>query len=169
MPLDDSEPGSNSLRNGRRLGQLGFTMIELIMVMVLVGVVAVFVVPRINDSDFNARGFHDGTLAFLRYAQKTAIAQRRTVCVAFTADSATLTIASAANTNSCDTNLAGPSGETPGRIAAGAGIAYQTVPGPFFFTALGQPSLPLALQVTQAGTPIGVAITVEAETGYVHD
>lgn len=169
MPLDDSEPDSNSLRHGRRLGQLGFTMVELIMVMVLVGVLAVFVVPRINDSDFNARGFHDGTLAFLRYAQKTAIAQRRTVCVAFTADAATLTIASAANTSSCDTNLAGPDGTMPGRVAAAPGIAYQAVPGPFYFTALGQPKQALALQVTQAGTPIGVAITVEAETGYVHD
>lgn len=150
-------------------GVRGFTLIELIMVLILVGILAVFVAPRLAGNDFEARGFHDGTLAFLRYAQKTAIAQRRTVCVAFTASSATLTIASAANTNSCDTNLVGPGGETPGHLAAGADIAYQAVPGSFHFTALGQPSLPLALQVTQAGTAIGVAITVEAETGYVHD
>lgn len=147
----------------------GVTLIELIMVIVLLGVLAVVAIPRLSSQDFEARGFHDGTLAFLRYAQKTAIAQRRTVCVAFTASSATLTIASAANTNSCDTNLVGPGGETPGQLAAGAGIAYQAVPGSFHFTALGQPSAPLALQVTQAGTAIGVAITVEAETGYVHD
>lgn len=150
-------------------GVRGFTLIELIMVLILVGILAVFAAPRLADNDFEARGFHDGTLALLRYAQKTAIAQRRTVCVAFTANSATLTIASAANTSNCDTNLAGPDGTMPGRVAAAPGIAYQAVPGPFFFTALGQPSLPLALQVTQAGTPIGVAITVEAETGYVHE
>lgn len=150
-------------------GVRGFTLIELIMVLVLVGIVAVFAAPRLGGQDFNARGFHDGTLAFLRYAQKTAIAQRRTVCVAFTADAATLTIASAANTSSCDTNLAGPDGTMPGRVAAAPGIAYQAVPGPFFFKALGQPKQALALQVTQAGTPIGVAITVEAETGYVHE
>lgn len=150
-------------------GVRGFTLIELIMVLVLVGIVAVFAAPRLGSQDFEARGFHDGTLALLRYAQKTAIAQRRTVCVAFAADAATLTIASAPNTSSCDTNLAGPDGATPGRVAAATGIAYQAVPGTFYFTALGQPSAPLALQVAQAGTAIGVAITVEAETGYVHD
>lgn len=65
--------------------QRGFTLIELIMVMVMLGVLAVFAAPRIfNSDDFYARGFHDETLALLRYAQKTAIAQRRTVCVTFT-------------------------------------------------------------------------------------
>ena len=58
----------------------GFTLIELIMVIVLVGVLSVFIAPKLfNSDDFNARGFHDQTLAFLRYAQKTAIAQRRPV------------------------------------------------------------------------------------------
>lgn len=147
----------------------GFTLIELIMVMVLLGVLAVVAIPRLSSKDFEARGFHDGTLALLRYAQKMAIAQRRTVCVAFAADSATLTIASAPGSSVCDSSLAGPDGQVPGRVVAGAGIAYQTVPGPFFFTALGQPSLPLALQVSQGGTALAVAITVEGETGYVHD
>src|SRR5450759_4081551 len=77
--------------SGRRAHQRGFTLIELIMVMVMLGVLAVFAAPRIfNSGDFYARGFHDETLALLRYAQKSAIAQRRTVCVAFTTTSACL-------------------------------------------------------------------------------
>ena len=148
----------------------GFTLIELIMVLILLGVLAIFVAPRLNTKDFEARGFHDETLALLRYAQKTAVAQRRTVCVAFTSSSATLSIATTAATNACAGTLIGPKGESPAHITAGSGIAYQALPGaPFFFNALGQPSEPLALQVTQAGVGIGLTVTVVAETGYVHD
>jgi len=61
--------------------QRGFMLIELIMVMVMLGVLAVFAAPRIfNSDDFYARGFHDETLGLLRYAQKAAIAQRRSDC-----------------------------------------------------------------------------------------
>ena len=49
----------------------GFTVIELVLVIALVGALAVFAAPRIfNLSDFNARGFHDETLALLRYATR---------------------------------------------------------------------------------------------------
>jgi len=40
------------------------------MVIVMMGVLAVFAAPRLFDStDFYARGFHDETMALLRYAQ----------------------------------------------------------------------------------------------------
>jgi MSHA pilin protein MshC len=159
----------------------GFTLIELIMVLVLAGVLAVFVAPRLNVSDFFARGFHDETLALLRYAQKTAIAQRRTVCVAFPASapaSATLTIASAAASSVCDTSLIGPNqscagGPTGPRacINAKSSVSYSAGPATMSFDGLGQP-LPSATQtirVANAGVAIPQIITVEAGTGYVHD
>ena len=151
-------------------------MIELIMVMVLVGVLAVFVAPRINSSDFNARGFHDETLALLRYAQKTAIAQRRTVCVAFTTTAATLTIDAAAGTTTCPGGaMAGPRGETAATVPSlpavkMAGITYSTFPAAgFYFNGLGQPSAAQTVQVANGGVAIPQTITVEAGTGYVHD
>jgi MSHA pilin protein MshC len=148
----------------------GFTLIELVMVIVLVGVLAIFVAPRLNSADFYARGFHDETLALLRYAQKTAIAQRRTVCVAFTAGTATLTIAAAPASNTCPGNaLVGPQGESPATITARSGITYLATPGGFYFDALGQPSAPQSLQVANAGAGIGLNVIVEARTGYVHD
>ncbi len=71
--------------------QHGFTLIELIMVMVIVGILAVFVAPRFFDANvFKSRGFADQVQATLRYAQKEAIAQHRNVCVAMTASAVTL-------------------------------------------------------------------------------
>lgn len=153
--------------------QLGFTLIELIMVIILLGVLAVFAAPRIFNSDgFNARGFHDETLAFLRYAQKAAIAQRRTVCIAFSGDSASLSIASVAATTTCDTGLRGPKGDSPGAITAKAGTSYSITPTNFKFDGLGQAvdgvGALLGPQTIRVDGAAG-SIKVEAVTGYVHE
>ena len=134
----------------------GFTLIELIMVIVLVGVLAVFAAPRLfNSTDFYARGFHDETLAFLRFAQKTAIAQRRTVCVSFTINSATLKVDNDSSAG-CESNLAGPRGDTPGSITARSGVSYSALPSAVSFDALGRASLGQSLAVQGVGRTITV-------------
>lgn len=151
----------------------GFTLIELIMVIVMLGILAAYAVPRMFDSTaFNARGFHDETLAYLRYAQKTAVAQRRTVCVTFTSSSLTLAIASAAATTTCATagTLTGPKGDSGSTItlSANGGVTYSSLPTSFNFDGLGQPINPATGQTLQV---LGASnsITVEAGTGYVHE
>jgi MSHA pilin protein MshC len=143
----------------------GFTLAELVVVMLIIGVLAVAVVPRLLDSQtFDSRGFNDETLAALRYAHKAAIAQRRTVCVDFSATSVTLTLASVVGSSTCDLNLTGPAGDSPFQVAASPGVTYTAVPTDFLFNATGQASLGQTLQVAgEADT-----ITVEQETGYVH-
>jgi MSHA pilin protein MshC len=154
--------------------QGGFTLIELVMVLVLVGVLAVFAAPRfLAINDLNARGFHDETLAYLRYAHKTAIAQRRTVCVTRSANSLVLTVAAAAATSTCSVNLVGPKGESPAAITAKGGVDYSTPPGIFHFNGLGQPidsgtGAPVGTQTVQVAGASG-SITIESETGYVHE
>ena len=146
----------------------GFTLIELIVTLIVVGIIAVTAIPRFaNKADFDARGFYDGTLSILRYAQKSAVAQRRTVCVAFGADSSvTLTIASTFG-GACDTPLAGPNGVAPYALAApGGGVGFAAPPANFNFLSSGAASLGQGIGV--ANLP-GRSLTVVAATGYVQE
>jgi len=142
----------------------GFTLVELIVVIVIIAILAVVALPRLQDQGFKERGFHDETLAALRYAQKAAVAQRRTVCVTASASSIALTIADTAGSPTCNTNLAGPSGGSPFTVSAPSGVTYSTFAS-FTFSSLGQPSG--GAQTFQV-SGMADSITVEAETGYVH-
>jgi MSHA pilin protein MshC len=156
---------------------LGFTLVELIMVIVIAGVLAVYAAPRIfNTQDFYARGFHDETMAYLRFAQKTAIAQRRTVCASFTSNSLTLAVATNEGTANCAaaaSPFVGPKGEAPPTLTAKGSVTYTTTPAILHFNGLGQPTTNAgaalgAVQTLQVnGT--GKTISVEAATGYVHE
>jgi len=163
----------------------GFTLIELITVMIIIGILAVVVLPRFADrSVFAARGFQDETLSLLHFGQKAAIAQHRTVCVRFNATQAWLTVRNLSDDTSCgahaspatlpapagETLLTGPNGVTPFTVTAGSGTGYSPTPGNFYFGADGRPyqwgTTTVAVTATIAiigGSPI----TVETETGYV--
>jgi len=55
--------------------QLGFTLIELILVIVLLSIVSAVALPRFFDnSTFDQRVLFDDTLNAVRYAQKVAVA-----------------------------------------------------------------------------------------------
>lgn len=161
-----------------RTRKTGFTLVELIGVMVIIGVLAVAAMPRFFErSTFDSRAFSDQTLAILRYAQKTAIAQRRPVCVAFSGAgvvpaSVTLTISQAfggACSVGVGVGLTGPNGTTPYQLVdttsklSFSSTAPSTYPADFSFNPLGQASMGQTIQVKGAAN----VITIDQETGYV--
>lgn len=136
----------------------GFTLVELIVALIVLGIIAAVAVPRFADrADFDNRGFQDETRALLRYAQKSAIAQRRNVCVALNAAGVALTI----DTNTpadgnCDAALALPN---PARGGSGLTPSVAT----FKFRPLGDTDQAADVTMAIAGT----TITVDFNTGYV--
>jgi MSHA pilin protein MshC len=136
----------------------GFTLVELVMAMVIIGILAAVAAPRFFDNSvFQSRGFSDQVKATLRYAQKAAIAQHRFVCAAVASNSITLSLGA---TNTCGTPLALSDGST--MLNAPSGIT--ATPANFKFDVLGRPSAAQSITITGATG----AIIVEAETGYVH-
>ena len=140
---------------------------------VILGVLSVYAAPRsFIGKDYYDKGFHEETLSYLRYAQKTAVAQRRTVCLSFTHDSLALTIASASGNSVCDAAMTDANGKTPAVLSARSGTAYASLPTDFNFNALGQPvnaSSGMVSMQTWYVANITRSIVVESDTGYVHE
>ncbi|MEB0134700.1 prepilin-type N-terminal cleavage/methylation domain-containing protein [Actimicrobium sp. CCC2.4] len=143
----------------------GFTLLELILVLVITGILSAVVGPRLMDNtSLSARGFADQVLASLRYAQKTAIAQHRTVCVDYAIDRIILTQTTLAV---CPGDaLASPDGKSDYAVVAPSGIEFSVLPGALRFDALGRPAPNIGHSIQVSGVADG--ITVEAETGYAH-
>jgi MSHA pilin protein MshC len=138
----------------------GFTLAELVTTIVIMGILAAIVVPRLmSSSSFSSRGFYDEGQAVVRFAQKTAIAWRRSimVCVSVSEISAIVNADCAAP----QALLHAASG-APVKAIAPDGVMLSPVS--FSFNAIGRPSG--AIIITIPGDPER-KILVAAETGYV--
>ena len=66
------------------MAQKGFTLIELVIILVLLGIVAVFVAPRLgNVPSMNAAALSDKLRADIRYAQNLAMTRNQRGRVTF--------------------------------------------------------------------------------------
>lgn len=108
----------------------GFTLVELVGIIVIVGVLAVTVLPRVAGlGQFQGAAFREQTAAALRHAQKTAVSHRRLVCATVNANAVTLTIAATNPAAGCGAAvLAGPDGNaafassSANQITSGTGV-----------------------------------------------
>ncbi|MFA7290773.1 MAG: type II secretion system protein [Rhodocyclaceae bacterium] len=150
-----------------RRAQRGFTITELIVTVVMIGILAAVVLPRWGgETGFEERGFRDETAAALRYAQKAAVAARRRVCVDFAVDGRSLNarMDSAFGAGDCSEVVIGPAGG-PLAVTASGAASYASAPAVLTFDPLGVPGSGVTITISGLA---GLPIVVEATTGYVH-
>lgn len=140
----------------------GFTLVELVVVIVILGVVAAIGVPRFMARDgFDSRGAYDEATAIVRLAQKTAVAWRRQVYVCVSANLVTASADAA-----CATPLTNPVTGAAAQRSMPSGVTLNAVT--FSFDGLGQASANVTITFSSsiAGDPVR-QIAVTAATGHV--
>lgn len=150
--------------------QRGFTIVELITVMVIIGVLSAVALPMLTSGGNGMAGaaFRNELASTLRYAQKSAVSHRRLVCANVTASTVTLTIAQITPSTSCGMALESPDGsQIASRDAAVTasgliGMIYFQPSGTISTNGVGSATAAGAINVT--GQP---AINIQGATGYV--
>ena len=137
--------------------QAGFTLIELVLVIVLLGILSAVIAPNLTLSGVDGRNFFDYTLTRIRFAQKLAIAQHRDVYVCIGANSAAIGFATGCS----------PAASDPGGVPPPPSTAVSMTPLEFSFGAQGQVAAQHEITVT-VDNGDSYKMCVENNTGYVH-
>lgn len=138
----------------------GFTLAELVIVIVIAAILAAIAIPQFNQPEIDAAWFHEEARSTVRYAQRTAVAQRRCVFVRVTPPDLRLFYGDS-NCTITATLVRDLARGGDVEITAPAGVALSAAPNPFRFNGLGQPSAAATVTVGSR------TIVVNAETGYV--
>jgi MSHA pilin protein MshC len=152
-----------------RQGKRGFTMVELLVVIVMLGAMAAVVMPKMGAAlGLRSDAARDEVLSALRYAGQTALSHRRLVCADVSGTTVTLRIASTRPASACNSALGGPDGGSSFTANAGNAALAVAPAGTLFFqpdgrvTTDGAGTTAAARTVTVAGAQ---NITVSGETG----
>ena len=140
----------------------GFSLVELIVVLVIAGILAAIAIPRLTDAESKATAYAEQVIAVVRFAQRQAVAQHRSVFVCVQASAVSVGYDAAC------TGAAAQSGaivQIPQQLVAPGNVSLAASTTPFSFNALGQPNPIAGVTITLTGA--GKTVNVTRETGYV--
>lgn len=147
----------------------GFTLLEIVVVLLLLGVLAAIVVPRLTGSTAAEAAFAERTAAALRYAQRLAVNSGCEIQVQVDAGADRFSVLrrSGGGDTACGSGGFSDAVRDPGGsgdfTATASGSVDVTQGLTMTFDAQGLPS-PNGGSVVVGGR----SITVEADSGYVH-
>lgn len=150
--------------------EAGFTLVELIVVMVLLGILAFNVLPKFgNISDYTGPTFHDDIVSALRYVQKTAVSHRRLVCANLGGNGLTVQIAASNPASACSHDLPLPPTNAASVLSSDPAVGVASPPGMLYFQPDGRVS------TDGAGTALfndtltvgGLPVVVVGASGHV--
>jgi MSHA pilin protein MshC len=135
----------------------GYSLIELVVTITVATILAAVAIPFFSQGNVEATWFNEQAKAAVRYAQRQAVAQRRSVYVNVTATTITICYNAPPGCASPVLDLATGAAYS---VVVPAGVSISAAN--FSFNGLGQPN-PIAGVSFTAGSAIAVA----AETGFV--
>jgi MSHA pilin protein MshC len=148
--------------NNNPLRHSGFTLVELVMVMVLLAILSAVALPRFFErSAFQERGAFDDTLNAIRYAQKLAVATNCQTQFQSTATSYQIMTDNVCNAGAFTTQVRNPATNQLGLTDNLNGLAINAVPANITFFPLGNASADATIIIA------GRTIQIDAQTGFV--
>ena len=143
----------------------GFTIVELVIVLILTGIIAAYAISRLNLDGFRAQGFEQQATASIRYGQKQAIASGCNISVSISNSSCTVQYGAPVETGcaAASTSLVNPATAQNNFCDNSVPDSGAVLPATVQFDKIGRPSGSLSINL---GT---TTITVEPETGFAYD
>lgn len=148
----------------------GFTLIELIVVVMLLGILSVFAMGRLFDQNqFAAKGFFDDTVTAVRFAQKLAVSSGCAVQVQITNTGYQLFQRNICSGGAFDNAVDNPSNRANPYSNNNMPTGYSLTPTTIEFDARGVIALGgfVPIAVTLAGPGTTFTFNVHPNTGLV--
>ncbi len=137
--------------------EAGFTLVELVMVIVIIGVLAVFALPALDLTTFRLRGFADELKAQSAAMQRLSLTQRRPVVATYTTTGVTFAYVA----GGMIVSVTCPASATPCLAEAGTRtVTFNASNSGSAVTSTGS-----ALPVTVSYGSTSMAYQIETETG----
>ena len=145
----------------------GFTLIELIVVILLMGILAAFMLPKVDLDTFRESGFAQQSMAAIRYGQKQAIGSGCEVNVSIAVSGCTLQWnGTPAGLGCLGTSITNPATGLNNFCNNSTPESSADLTTAIRFDNIGRPTATAGDLSLNLGSRI---ITIEPETGFAHE